>query len=100
MHLSQYETEKLMVSLAAMVARDRLGRGVRLNYPEAVAVLSSYVLEGAREGKSVSELMATGRCVLSRDQLMDGVAEMIEKVQIEATFPDGTKLVTLHYPVP
>jgi urease subunit gamma len=98
--LSQYETEKLMVSVAAMVARDRLGRGVRLNYPEAVAVLSSYVLEGAREGKSVSELMATGRCVLSRDQLMDGVAEMIDKVQIEATFPDGTKLVTLHYPVP
>ena len=100
MPLSQYETEKLMVYLAAMVARDRLGRGLKLNYPEAVAILSSYVLEGAREVRSVSELMATGRGVLSRDQVMDGVAEMIDRVQIEATFPGGTKLVTLHDPIP
>ena len=100
MHLSQYETEKLTVYLAAMVARDRLGRGLKLNYPEAVAILSSYVLEGASEGRSVSELMATGRGVLSRDQVMDGFAEMIERFQIEATFPGGTKLVTLHDPIP
>ena len=89
-----------MVSLAAMVARDRLERGLRLNYPEAVAILSSFVLEGAREGRSVGDLAATGRQVLARDQLMEGVAEMIDQVQVEATFPDGTKLVTLHQPVP
>jgi urease subunit gamma len=100
MQLSPYEIEKLMVSLAAMVARDRLARGLKLNYPEAVAILSSFVLEGAREARSVGELMAAGREVLSRGQLMDGVAEMIDKVQVEATFPDGTKLVTLHHPVP
>jgi urease subunit gamma len=100
MQLSQPEIEKLMVSLAAIVARDRLARGVKLNYPEAVAILSSFVLEGAREGKSVGELMATGRQVLARPQLMEGVAEMIDQVQVEATFPDGTKLVTLHEPVP
>jgi urease subunit gamma len=100
MQLSPYEVEKLLVSLAAMVARDRLERGLRLNYPEAVAVLSSFVLEGARDGRSVGDLMAAGRQVLSRDQLMDGVAEMMDKVQVEATFPDGTKLVTLHQPVP
>jgi urease subunit gamma len=100
MQLSQPEIEKLMVSLAAIVARDRLARGVKLNYPEAVAILSSFVLEGAREGRSVGELMATGRQVLSRPQLMDGVADMIDQVQVEATFPDGTKLVTLHEPVP
>lgn len=100
MQLSPHETDKLLVSLAAMVARDRLARGVALNYPEAVALLSSYVLEGAREGRAVGELMATGRQVLQRHQLMDGVAEMLDKVQVEATFPDGTKLVTLHQPVP
>ncbi len=100
MQLSPHEVEKLMVSLAAMVARDRLERGLRLNYPEAVAVLSSFVLEGARDGRTVGDLMAAGRQVLSRDQLMDGVADMIDKVQVEATFPDGTKLVTLHWPVP
>src|ERR1700691_2268671 len=98
MQLSPYEIDKLMVSLAAMVARDRLARGLKLNYPEAVAILSCFVLEGAREAKTVGELMAAGREVLSRDQLMDGVAEMIDKVQVEATFPDGTKLVTLHHP--
>jgi urease subunit gamma len=100
MQLSPHEVEKLMVSLAAMVARDRLERGLRLNYPEVVAVLSSFVLEGARDGRTVGDLMAAGRQVLSRDQLMDGVADMIDKVQVEATFPDGTKLVTLHWPVP
>ncbi len=89
-----------MVSLAAMVARDRLARGLKLNYPEAVAILSSFVMEGARDGRSVSDLMASGRNVLAREQLMDGVPDMIEQVQVEATFPDGTKLVTLHNPVP
>lgn len=83
-----------------MVARDRQARGVRLNYPEAMALLSSFVLEGARDGRSVADLMADGRQVLTRDQLMDGVPEMIDKVQVEATFPDGTKLVTIHEPVP
>jgi len=98
--LSPHEVDKLMISLAAMVARDRLARGLKLNYPEAVAVLSSFVMEGARDGRSVSDLMASGRSVLGRDQLMDGVPEMIEEVQVEATFPDGTKLVTLHNPIP
>ena len=98
--LSPSETEKLMVSLAAMVARDRLARGVKLNYPETVAILSSFVMEGARDGRSVGDLMAAGRQVLSREQLMEGVPEMIDQVQVEATFPDGTKLVTLHQPVP
>jgi urease subunit gamma len=100
MQLSPNEVDKLMVSLAAMVARDRLARGLKLNYPEAVAVLSSFVMEGARDGRSVSDLMAAGREVLSRDQLMDKVPEMLARVQVEATFPDGTKLVTLHDPVP
>ena len=89
-----------MVSLAAMVAKERLARGLRLNYPEAVAVLSSFVMEGARDGRSVGDLMSAGRSVLAREQLMDGVPDMIDQVQVEATFPDGTKLVTLHYPVP
>lgn len=100
MQLSPQETEKLIVSLAAMVARDRLARGVKLNYPEAMAILTSFVFEGAREGKSVGDLMAEGRLVLVREQLMEGVPEMIDQVQVEATFPDGTKLVTLHHPVP
>jgi urease subunit gamma len=98
--LSPQETDKLLLWTAALLARERLGRGVKLNYPEAVALLSSFVLEGAREGRSVAELMAEGRRVLTRDQLMDGVPEMLRQVQVEATFPDGTKLVTLHDPVP
>ena len=88
-----------MVSLAAMVARDRRGRGVRLNHPEAVALLTSFVLEGARDGRSVADLMDAGRRVLTRDDVMDGVAELVLEVQVEATFPDGTKLVTLHEPI-
>ena len=100
MNLSPRDVDKLLVSLAAMVARDRRARGVKLNYPEAVALLSSYVLEGARDGRTVTELMASGRTVLTRDDVMDGVAEMLGEVQVEATFPDGTKLVTLHEPIP
>ena len=100
MQLSPQEVDKLLLSLAAMVARDRLARGLKLNYPEAVAILSSFVLEGAREARSVADLMAAGGQVLSRQQLMEGVPEMLDKVQVEATFPDGTKLVTLHHPVP
>jgi len=87
------------VSVAAMVARDRQARGVVLNHPEAVALLSSFVLEGAREGRTVAELMDAGRRVLRRDDVMEGVPEMIREVQVEATFPDGTKLVTLHDPI-
>lgn len=89
-----------MVSLAAMVARDRRARGLRLNHPEAVALLTSFVLEGARDGRSVADLMDAGRRVLTRDDVMDGIAEMIPEVQVEATFPDGTKLVTIHEPIP
>lgn len=99
MNLTPHEQEKLLVSLAAMVARDRQARGVRLNHPEAVAIITSYVLEGAREGKSVSDLMATGRDVLSRQDVLDGVPELLDEVQVEATFPDGTKLVTVHQPI-
>jgi urease subunit gamma len=97
--LSPHEQDKLLVSLAAMVARDRQGRGVKLNYPEAVAVITSFVLEGARDGRSVAELMTTGRDVLGRDDVMEGIAEMVDEVQVEATFPDGTKLVTVHQPI-
>ena len=89
-----------MVSLAAMVARDRQARGVVLNHPEAVALLTSFVLEGARDGRSVADLMAAGRQVLTRDDVMPGVPEMLVEVQVEATFPDGTKLVTIHEPIP
>ncbi len=89
-----------MISLAAMVARDRRQRGVKLNHPEATALIASYVLEGAREGSTVADLMATGRTVLAREDVMDGVAEMLRDVQVEATFPDGTKLVTIHNPIP
>ena len=89
-----------MISLAAMVARDRRARGVKLNHPEAVAVIASYVLEGARDGRTVADLMAAGRAVLARDDVMDGVPEMLGEVQVEATFPDGTKLVTIHDPIP
>ena len=99
MNLAPSETEKLLQAVAGMVARDRLSRGVRLNYPESIALLSTWVIERAREGGQVSELMTTGREVLSRDDVMDGVAEMITDVQVEATFPDGRKLVTLHAPI-
>jgi len=97
--LSPREKDKLLVAVAAMVARRRLERGVKLNYPEAVALITDFVLEGARDGKSVAALMTAGAGVVSRDQVMEGVAEMIDEVQVEATFPDGTKLVTVHEPV-
>ncbi|MCU4184477.1 urease subunit gamma [Acidiferrimicrobium sp. IK] len=100
MQLSPHERDKLLLSVAAMVARDRRARGVRLNHPEAVAVISSFVLEGARDGRSVGALMAAARGVLRRQDVMDGVAEMLDEVQVEATFPDGTKLVTVHQPIP
>jgi urease subunit gamma len=99
MHLTPQERDKLLVHVAAEVARRRLERGVVLNYPEAVALITEHVLEGARDGRSVAELMDTGRAVLGRDQVMDGVPEMIDSVQVEATFPDGTKLVTVHDPI-
>ena len=99
MDLSSREKDKLLVAVAAMVARRRLERGVKLNYPEAIALITDHVLEGARDGKSVAELMSEGGEIVSRDQVMDGVAEMIGEVQVEATFPDGTKLVTVHEPI-
>ncbi|MEJ9077614.1 MULTISPECIES: urease subunit gamma [Gordonia] len=99
MHFTPADTEKLLLSVAGMVARDRRDRGVKLNYPEAVALLTTWVLERAREGVPVTELMETGRSVLGRDEVMPGVAEMIDDVQIEATFPDGRKLVTIHHPI-
>lgn len=99
MNLSPKEKDKLLISVAAMVARRRLERGVKLNYPEAVALVSDFVLEGARDGTSVATLMAEGANVLSRDQVMDGIPEMIHDIQVEATFPDGTKLVTVHQPI-
>jgi urease subunit gamma len=99
MQLSPREKDKLMVATAAMVARRRLERGVKLNYPEAVALITDYIVEGARDGRSVAELMRDGGEVLSRDQVMDGVPEMVPDVQVEATFPDGTKLVTVHDPI-
>ena len=99
MNLSPREKEKLLVSLAAMVARNRLARGVKLNHPEAIAIISDFVVEGAREGRTVADLMAAGAHVISRDQCMEGIAEMIHSIQVEATFPDGTKLVTVHHPI-
>lgn len=99
MHLTPSDTEKLLLAVAGMVARDRLARGVRLNYPESVALLSTWVIERARDGVAVTELMTTGRDVLRRDQVMAGVAEMLSDVQVEATFPDGRKLVTIHHPI-
>ena len=99
MNLSPREKEKLLVSLAAMVARNRLARGVKLNHPEAIAIISDFVVEGAREGRSVADLMEAGAHVISRDQCMEGIAEMIHSIQVEATFPDGTKLVTVHHPI-
>ncbi|MDV2502827.1 MAG: urease subunit gamma [bacterium] len=99
MHLTPREQEKLLVYMAAELAKARRQRGLKLNYPEAVAVISSAMVEGARDGCSVVELMQAGTTILSRDDVMDGVAEMIEEVQVEATFPDGTKLVTVHEPI-
>ena len=99
MHLTPQERDKLLVHVAADVARRRLDRGLRLNHPEAVALITEHVLEGARDGRGVAELMDTGRTVLRRDQVMDGIPELIDSVQVEATFPDGTKLVTVHHPI-
>jgi urease subunit gamma len=98
-NLSPREKDKLLVAMAATVARRRLERGVKLNYPEAVALITDFVVEGARDGRSVAELMREGGVVLRRDQVMDGIAEMIHEIQVEATFPDGTKLVTVHAPI-
>jgi urease subunit gamma len=100
MPLTDAERDKLLLSYAAELAWRRRGRGLRLNYPEAVAVLSSFVLEGARDGATVADLMDRGRTVLARDDVMDGIPEMLTEVQVEATFPDGTKLVTIHEPIP
>jgi urease subunit gamma len=99
MNLTPREKDKLLVSMAAMVARRRLDRGAKLNYPEAVALITDFVVEGARDGRSVADLMEAGAKVLTRDQVMIGIAEMIHDVQVEATFPDGTKLVTVHQPI-
>ena len=99
MNLTPREKDKLLVSVAAMVARNRLARGVKLNYPEAIAIITDYVVAGARDGKSVADLMRDGATVITRDQVMDGIAEMIHEIQVEATFPDGTKLVTVHEPI-
>jgi len=99
MNLTPREKDKLLVAVAAMVAARRLERGVRLNYPEAAALITDYVLEGARDGRTVAELMRDGATVVTREQVMEGVAEMIHEIQVEATFPDGTKLVTVHEPI-
>jgi len=99
MNLTPRERDKLMIAVAAIVARGRLARGLKLNYPESVALITDVVLEGARDGKSVAELMAQGGKVLRRDQLMDGVADMIQEILVEATFTDGTKLITVHNPI-
>jgi urease subunit gamma/beta len=99
MNLTPREKDKLLVAMAAMVARRRLERGVKLNHPEAVALITDFVVEGARDGRSVAELMETGAHVVSADQVMDGIASMIHDIQVEATFPDGTKLVTVHHPI-
>ena len=99
MHLTPREKDKLMIAMAAIVARRRLERGVKLNHPEAVALISDFIMEGARDGKTVAELMQAGALVISRRQVMDGIAEMIHEIQVEATFPDGTKLVTVHQPI-
>ena len=99
MNLTPREKDKLLVAMAAMVARNRLERGCKLNYPEAIALITDYVVEGARDGRSVADLMRAGGTVLTRDQVMEGIAEMIHDVQVEATFPDGTKLVTVHDPI-
>lgn len=99
MNLTPREKDKLLVAMAAIVARKRMERGVKLNHPEAIALITDFVVEGARDGRSVADLMEAGAHVLSREQVMEGVAEMIHDVQVEATFPDGTKLVTVHEPI-
>ncbi len=99
MNLTPREKDKLLIAMAAIVARRRLERGVKLNHPEAVALISDFILEGARDGRSVAELMRDGAHVLTRSQVMDGIPEMIHDIQVEATFPDGTKLVTVHNPI-
>ena len=99
MNLTPREKDKLMIAMAAMVARRRLERGVKLNHPEAVALITDFILEGARDGRTVADLMEAGAFVLTRAQVMDGIAEMIHDIQVEATFPDGTKLVTVHEPI-
>ena len=99
MNLTPREKDKLLVAMAAMVARRRLERGVKLNHPEAIALITDHVVEGARDGRSVADLMKSGAEVISRAQVMEGVADMIHEIQVEATFPDGTKLVTVHYPI-
>lgn len=99
MQLTPREKDKLLVALAADVARKRMTRGVKLNYPEAIALISDFVVEGARDGRSVADLMSAGGEILTRDDVMEGIAEMIHDVQVEATFPDGTKLVTVHNPI-
>ena len=99
MHLTPREKDKLLVAMAANVARRRLERGVKLNHPEAVALITDYVVEGARDGRSVAELMRDGATVIRRDQVMAGIPEMVHEIQVEATFPDGTKLVTVHNPI-
>ena len=99
MNLTPREKDKLLIAMAAEVARKRLARGVKLNYPEAIALISDYVVEGARDGASVADLMRDGAAVIDRNQVMEGVGEMIHEIQVEATFPDGTKLVTVHNPI-
>ena len=99
MNLTPREKDKLLIAMAAEVARKRLARGVKLNYPEAIALITDYVVEGARDGRSVADLMRDGATVVKRHQVMDGIAEMIHDIQVEATFPDGTKLVTVHEPI-
>jgi urease subunit gamma len=99
MNLTSREKDKLMIALAALVARGRLARGVKLNYPESVALITDFVMEGARDGKSVAELMSESGKILTRDQVMEGISEMIHEMQVEATFPDGTKLVSVHDPI-
>src|SRR4051794_21847698 len=100
MQLSPHETERLLIHVAADVAERRRARGLRLNHPEAVAIITAFLLEGARDGRTVADLMSAGRGVLSRAEVMEGVPEMLHEVQVEATFPDGTKLVTVHEPIP
>src|SRR5690348_6994600 len=99
MNLTLRERDKLMIALAAMVARGRLARGVKLNYPESVALITDFIMEGARDGKSVPDLMSESCKLMTRDQVMEGISEMIQEMQVEATFPDGTKLISIHDPI-